>query len=450
MNMFQDSLVDHAEPETSQLAHVIRNADEVLVKKLSNNDRDWARYSNKHQDGVYMPPAQRDSGFFPALTAKERDDPKKAAIREVFFTTNWPQYDIEGKQTRLVHYTSKGPETHLTRLPKVAFSNLSPASFLVMVRGENGAYICLTVDSASDDALLLADTLELKPDFLIGIHHPALIRVRGQETVLSFVEQAISAWLAGEISSFAEGRAAIPPTITMAKLAREKFLATNNLRKLDPFTMPCPGDALREISRGIEWELFRDYQRRERAIELVRIILGDQPVPVNAPKVIRNLIERVGDVDSIMLSASQQRKSRAGYSFEHHIESMLIGGKVPFEKQVVIEAKKRPDFVLPSLKGLRALSGGQARGMILSAKTTLRERWKQVEREMGQSELFLATVDENIAANAIDDMATMGVTLVVPETLKASKIAEYAGRKNVISFSDFFKSEISIRMKNWL
>nr|WP_316650460.1 type II restriction endonuclease [uncultured Gellertiella sp.] len=283
----------------------------------------------------------------------------------------------------------------------------------------------------------------------MDIRRPADVRSKEKSAVLDFAEQAIAAWLAGTIGDFASSHAAMPDTLAMAELARRKFLDLHHLDNLDPFTLGAPGDALRDISRGLEWELFRDFQRRERAVSLVRVVLGDTPRALNAAAIIRSLIERVAEVDGLMLSASQQRKSRAGYSFEHHIESMLIDGKIPFEKQVIIEAKKRPDFILPSLATLRGVAETGAAGLILSAKTTLRERWKQVEREMGSSELFLATVDENIAANAIDDMASMGVVLVVPEKLKQSKLAEYGGRKNVISFAEFFRSDILKRMARW-
>ena len=57
----------------------------------------------------------------------------------------------------------------------------------------------------------------------------------------------------------------------------------------------------------------------------------------------------------------------------------------------------------------------------MSAKTTLRERWKQVEREKGTRDLYLTTVDENIAGNAIEDMASIGIKLVIPEKLKKAK-----------------------------
>jgi hypothetical protein len=165
--------------------------------------------------------------------------------------------------------------------------------------------------------------------------------------------------------------------------------------------------------------------------------------------IIHALVDRLPEIDRYMLSAGQQRKARAGVSFEHHIERMLLDGKVPFGKQVVIQARKRPDFVLPSFAHLAKPRKGKDRGLILSAKTTLRERWKQVEREMHGCELFLGTVDENIAANAIEEMESMGIILVVPEHLKKSKETEYERHSNVLSFKTFFGTVVGKRMLSW-
>jgi len=68
---------------------------------------------------------------------------------------------------------------------------------------------------------------------------------------------------------------------------------------------------------------------------------------------------------------------------------------------------------------------------------------------MHGSELFLGTVDENIAANAIEEMASMGINLVVPELLKKSKETEYDRHKNVLSFKTFFGTVVSKRMVSW-
>ncbi|MGU5781606.1 type II restriction endonuclease [Aeromonas caviae] len=144
----------------------------------------------------------------------------------------------------------------------------------------------------------------------------------------------------------------------------------------------------------------------------------------------------------MLLSAAQQRKSRAGYSFEHHIEMMMKDGGIPFDKQVVLEAKKRPDFILPSQVLYEDTTRTHTETLVLSAKTTLRERWKQVGGEIRNCDLFLATVDENIAQNAIRDMKSQGISLVVPESLKNSNMTDYKSEPNVLSFRTFFDDEI--------
>ena len=310
-------------------------------------------------------------------------------------------------------------------------------------------YHCLTIDSASDEAALLADLLDLGPEFLVGVFDPMRKKEEERDRVLAFAEQVIAAWLAGTIDAFAREVAAMPPTIALARMAQAAFMEKYGLKTINPFAMEHPGDALREISRSIEWDLFRDYQRRERSVELVRIILGDKPGAFTASDVIKLLIDQLPAIDALMLSASQQRKSRAGYSYEHHIETMLAGGGIPFEKQVIIEAKKRPDFILPSLAFIDSGRPESATGLILSAKTTLRERWKQVEREKGARALYLTTVDENIAGNAIEDMAAMGIFLVIPESLMKSKETEYSGHKNVLSFRSFCEAVVGPSMVNW-
>lgn len=447
------------------LTRLLERADQVLVKKLSNNDRQWAHEKidddgravpgkrKNNQAGVYIPHEQRDSGFFPALQVKARADADADEIREVFFPTVWPQSGSdERKDSRLVHYTSKGQETHLTRVPKPAFADLLPASFLVMGRlndGKETFFECLTIDSDSDEAALLADLFDIQPDFLIGIFEPAERKKAELERILDFADRVIAAWLAGNIVSFSRDNAAIPVTAELARMARNAFMSKYGLEKINPFEMEAPGDALREISRMIEWDLFREYQRRERSVELVRLVMGDEPKEVTASAIIRKLIDELPSIDALMLSASQQRKSRAGYSYEHHIEAMLTDGNIPFEKQVILASKKRPDFILPSLAFIDSGKTGAETGLILSAKTTLRERWKQVEREKGSRPLFLTTVDENIAGSAIEDMASIGVFLVIPESLRESKASEYDGHANVLSFHDFCEKVVRPHLSIW-
>lgn len=120
-----------------------------------------------------------------------------------------------------------------------------------------------------------------------------------------------------------------------------------------------------------------------------------------------------------------------------------------FESQVVTGGR-RPDFVLPSLILLNDVNRDAEDAIVLSAKTTLRERWKQLNMERFRSGLFLATVDDRISADAIQEMAGLEIILVVPESLKNAKQTDYEKKTNVITFKEFFESEVGKKREHLL
>lgn len=442
-SMFEKTGSLFDEPESPDLlGSFLELNEQIFVKKLSVNDRDWSNYKNKHQAGVYIPHQDRDSGFFPSLMVRDGRPDGSAEIRETLVEIFWPQVG-EVLQCRLVHYLSKGQETHLTRLPKAVFSPLLPASFLLIgLDSRTGKYSAITLNSDDDSVEQLYDLLSIPPDFVSGVFHMLLIRKKRKERVVLFVDELVKSFVDGKIVELSLKYGKLPETVELARLAREKYLTDHGLKNLNPFEISNPGDAVREISRGVEFEIFKDLQLRNRAVELVRLVLGDDPKAFSLEKTLRSLVSEFGRIDALMMSAAQQRKSRAGYSFEHHIEAMMLDGGIPFEKQVVLKAKKRPDFILPTRSLYETVSRGFKDALVLSAKTTLRERWKQVGKEINNCDLYLATVDENIARNAIEDMASQGIFLVVPEGLKKSKFTEYEDQASVLTFSDFFSAEL--------
>ncbi|MEO8101733.1 MAG: type II restriction endonuclease [Betaproteobacteria bacterium] len=455
MKEVSGAIEDSENVEQSLLQELLSTCETVFVKKLSLNDRDWSRLRNKHQAGVYVPRTERDSGFFPDLKNKLRTgkDADGKPIREAFFQTEWPQFGVTD-QSRLVHYASKGEETHLTGLPKEAFRELAPASFLVIGKSSDGnknpIFKCITLDSTSESATSLIDVLSIEPDFVSAIRHPLKLAAQVKKVTLTFLELVIRAYHDGKLVEFAAKHSTLPSTNSLATLARQQYLSRTGLKNFDPFTIRKPGDVIRQVSRGDEYEIFRDLQMKAKSVELVSMIVGTNPATASIERIITALVTDYPKIDALLLSASQQRKSRAGYSFEFQIEQMLIDGCIAYDKQVVIEAKKRPDFILPSFDFFKSVNRKKSDVIVLSAKTTLRERWKQVQREIGNSDLFLATVDENIASNAIDDMGSIGITLVVPESLKASDTTEYKKHKSVISFKSFFEFEVKKkRMPTW-
>lgn len=436
--------VEESETLIDDLVAALQGAEQIYLKKLSLNDWQWSENPLARQGGVYIPHEDRDSGFFPPLGMKDRPS-GEAPIREVWFDLEWPQ-GAQTKMARLVHYTSKGQETHLTNVVKEPFLGVSPASFLVIVRKRLRAgelrFIALVADSSGAGVDYLRDLFRFDSDFISGCFIAEVAVKNSEDRVLGHVEQAVLAWRAGTLDAFAQLHAAIPGTGQMAAMAQMEYLEVNELHSLDPFALDAPGDAVMHISRDIEYRLFRDFELRARSMELVRIVLGMDSASMSVERALRALISEFPRIDKVLLSAAQQRKSRAGKSFELHIERMLKDGGIPYEAQVVIESKKRPDFVLPDFRLYADVTRIREEALVLSAKTTLRERWKQVHGEIRDCDLYLATVDENVAASAIIEMGEVGISLVVPESLKVSDAAVYRQQANVIAFGEFFRTRI--------
>ena len=104
---------------------------------------------------------------------------------------------------------------------------------------------------------------------------------------------------------------------------------------------------------------------------------------------------------ALTLSNTQSRRSRAGKEFESTIELILIGAGIPLDSQGNIGKQefvnkglgKLVDLVSP---GVLEYIVNKRNTVLISAKTTLRERWQEVPEEMGRTgarEMFLATLD---------------------------------------------------------
>ena len=410
---------------------------QLLIKKLSRNDCGWADGSeNGHQNGVYIPHAIRESNFFPQL---KNINSNKPHIFESPFKTIWPTTG-EIKNSNLKHYSNKGPEMHFTGVPKGEFAGLTPASLMVggILRepADDIRHWFMIVDSASEEVELLEAMFDLGADFHYGLFDPTdALKIQKDETE-QLVDELSAALKKGSLAAFIASVSKMPAPEMLAAEAQRVFLQQHQLEDLSPYEMPYPGDAIMKISRDIEYSLYKRAERRYRAAEVIRIITN------GGADIVSSVVRGFSDLDATFLSASQHRKSRAGRSFEQHIARLLRDGRIAFEEQAVTGGR-RPDFVLPSLVVLKSKKRTFEEAMVLSAKTTLRERWKQVTMEKFNCALFLATVDDRVSSSAIDDMSTQGIHLVVPESLKKSKETCYNGKTNVITFREFFDEEIS-------
>jgi hypothetical protein len=339
----------------------------------------------------------------------------------------------------------------MTRVPHEEFAGIGPASFILMARHENAeppAFSCLVVDSAETDACEYLEMLfELGPDFEARVFRGVV--TREEIEVEDLASQIIRAIAEGTLSELVAG-CAFPTTIQLAQQAQATYLEQKGLTSLNPFEMEAPGDVLMHISRELELHLYKQYHTRFYTARLAELLTAgiETPTLEHAIKRLVGSFEKI--YKDVALSSVQRLKSRSGYSFEHHVQRMLTDGKLPFNAQK-FTGNQRPDFILPGVDLYMKTTRTREDVIILSLKTVLRERWKQVLKESRSCDVFLATVDDKVAADAIADMGEDGIYLVVPESLKNSQYAEYKGSANVITFKDFFASEVAVRRKPlWL
>lgn len=433
-----------SEEYTHDLLEWLQKSTQIFVKKLSRNDCRWADSpENGHQNGFYVPRQIRESDYFPPLL---NINPAKAHIFETTLIGIWPTSG-QLKTSRAVHYSNKGTEMHLTRVPKEEFVALAPASILVSgrLRSEisGASHWFMVIDSESDQAEWLETILDLDVDFQFGLFDPNIILRGNRDEASGLIAELEYALKSGTLSNFIAEVCCLPTPAQLAAEAQTLYLRNNNLKSLDPWTLATPGDTLMVISRDIEFSIYKKKERAHRAAEVLAILAPSKERLAEA------VVNGFAALDATFLSASQHRKSRAGRSFEHHISAMLRAGKIPFEEQAVTGGR-RPDFVLPSLSSLENEAKCETEALILSAKTTLRERWKQVTLENFKSPIFLGTVDDRISADSINDMKRHGITLVVPEKLKIAKETCYENLSNVITFRDFFDNQVEPRLlKFW-
>ncbi len=146
------------------------------------------------------------------------------------------------------------------------------------------------------------------------------------------------------------------------------------------------------------------------------------------------------------LSISQSRKTRGGRDFELQFSRLLDLMEVPFEKR---KRRYRVDFMIPSDE---AFHHDPNRSLILSAKRTLRERWREVVEElqaMRSPNIYLITADENVSPGHVEGICRQyRIHLVVWDEVKKSRFPEdplvisYTALANEIIplFRQFWKS----------
>lgn len=150
----------------------------------------------------------------------------------------------------------------------------------------------------------------------------------------------------------------------------------------------------------------------------------------------KNMEEFVEIANSIL----NRRKSRAGKSLEEHLAKIFEYYELPFERQVVTEANKKPDFIFPSGNAYHNPNYDSSKIIVLAAKTTCKDRWRQILNEanrMRDKNKYLFTLQQGISYKQFMEMKSERVKLIVPEPYIETYAEEF--RDEILTLSDFIE-----------
>lgn len=125
-------------------------------------------------------------------------------------------------------------------------------------------------------------------------------------------------------------------------------------------------------------------------------------------------------VDDFIVLANtvlNRRKSRAGRSLEHHLSAIFDENRIRYSSQAITEGRKKPDFLFPSKEAYHDKTFDIDKLCMLAAKTTCKDRWRQILREAKRFEdenKYLCTLQQGISSQQMDEMREEKVILVVP------------------------------------
>jgi len=150
----------------------------------------------------------------------------------------------------------------------------------------------------------------------------------------------------------------------------------------------------------------------------------------------------VDDFISYSLSVQNRRKSRMGFALQNHLSRIFTARQLRFDAQVITEGRNRPDFIFPGGQEYHDLDFNAELLVMLAAKSSLKDRWRQIldEAERIPSK-HLCTLEQAISVDQTRAMAGRMVTLVIPSAFHVTYTAEQ--QRNLWSidqFVDYVKS----------
>lgn len=132
----------------------------------------------------------------------------------------------------------------------------------------------------------------------------------------------------------------------------------------------------------------------------------------------------VGDTEpfiKLVQSALQRRKSRAGSALENHLEQIFTDQGITYTRTPVTENRLKPDFIFPKIQNYHDTEFPSARLTMLAAKSTCKDRWRQILTEANRiPDKHLLTLEPSISEYQTNEMIKERVQLVLPRELHST------------------------------
>jgi len=190
-------------------------------------------------------------------------------------------------------------------------------------------------------------------------------------------------------------------------------------------------------------------------------ILSSDEGPLEKENIYESLSAVIGDYAGrimpyfyvLSLSTTNSRRSRAGKTFEAIIKYIIKVYGYPFEDQASLGSDfykknnlgKMVDGVLP---GKKEYESKRDKCLVITMKTTLRERWQEVVEELRRTNIphiYLLTLDWDLTGDTLKTMTSYNITIVDYDEVKE----KFRTQKNIISFNELFNREIPHMLSYW-
>ena len=209
-----------------------------------------------------------------------------------------------------------------------------------------------------------------------------------------------------------------------------------------------------EELRTQSWDAFVPLEREFTSNMLQKLVHAEDVVEMGAVEAITWIFNQYPEhIYQLSLSNTQSRRSRAGKEFEAIIELILLGAGIPLDSQGNIGKAffvekglgKLVDVVSP---GVVEYTKNKRMARLISAKTSLRERWQEVPEELGRTgagEMFLVTLDSAASDQVLAQLYEQNIQLV---TTRDVKDRAYQGNERVLTFEDMIL-ELQKNFASW-